>query len=55
MKNLRRLQAFCECLPILTSGWFWGLYDWEYIDRNTTLGWWKKRFKLIRTDKNFIL
>ena len=55
MKQLRRLQAFCECLPILFSGWLWGLYDWEYVDKTYCLGWWKNRFKMIIKNKNFIL
>ena len=51
---MKRLQAFCECLPILFLGWLWGLYDWEYID-DKTLGYWKRRFKLIIKNKDFIL
>jgi hypothetical protein len=32
MKYLRRLRAFCECLPIL-NGWSLELQDWEFIDK----------------------
>jgi hypothetical protein len=54
MKYLRRLRAFCECLPILMAGWSLELQDWEFIDKTHSLGWWKQRFKLIVKDKNFI-
>jgi hypothetical protein len=35
MKYLRRLRAFCECLPI-----YWlviELQDWEFIDKTHSL------------------
>jgi hypothetical protein len=35
MKYLRRLRAFCECLPILMAGWSLELQDWEFIDKHT--------------------
>jgi hypothetical protein len=33
MKYLRRLRAFCECLPIIMAGWSLELQDWEFIDK----------------------
>ena len=53
MWKKKRIKAYLNCLWILYLGWFWDLYDLEYINK-FPLKFWKDRLYHIKNHKNFI-